>query len=63
MLAFIILFSVILAVGTLLVGMVPPEKTYGAKTRKNWMRLLIFYGISTVVFLAILYLFRSDTQV
>jgi fructose-specific phosphotransferase system IIC component len=58
MITFIILFSVVLAIGTILVGIAPPETKYGAKTKKNIARLLFFYGASAIAFLIILYYFR-----
>ncbi|MFY0544384.1 hypothetical protein [Brevibacillus sp. H7] len=57
MIVFIILFSIVLGIGTILVGVTPPETKYGMKTKKNLSRLLIFYGLSLLAFLGIFYYF------
>ncbi len=58
MTVFIILFCIVLGIGTILVGVAPPEAKYSARTKKNLTRLLVFYGISFAAFLVIFYLFK-----
>ncbi len=52
-----IIFFIILvgAVGTVLIGLNPQEAKYGTATKRNWKRLLLFYGASTVVLMGVFF--------
>ncbi len=56
---FVIIVCLLSLVATILIGKNPVDKHYEATTKKRVIRLVIIYGISTIVFLAILSIFRS----
>lgn len=58
-LLFVFIVCLIALVATIFVGKNPVEKNYEATTKKRVRRLLIIYGISAIVFLALLYILRS----
>jgi hypothetical protein len=51
--ALIIIFTLIGAIGTILIGISPREANYGKKTKRNLARLTLFYVISAVLLISI----------
>jgi hypothetical protein len=59
MTALIILFTLIGAIGTIIVGINPREANYGKKTKRNLARLTLFYVISAALLISIFLYFLN----
>jgi hypothetical protein len=59
-LVMIILLCLCAGVGTILVGFQPREENYVQTTKKRVVRLTVLYGIAAILFLLVMFAFKTS---